>query len=73
MTPHLNCLDKAVQIIGHNICVYAELAKIIPNYHQILTLIKIFGNSQHDKKIYKAWCNMAKTNKVAHVPSKGLN
>ena len=25
---------------GHNICFYAELTKIIPNYHQILPLIK---------------------------------
>ena len=24
---------------GHNICFYAELTKIIPNYHQILLLI----------------------------------
>ena len=23
---------------GHNICLYAELTKIIPNYHQILSL-----------------------------------
>ena len=39
VTPHLNCLVKTVQMMGHNICFYAELTKIIPNYHQILPLI----------------------------------
>ena len=39
VTPHLNRLDKTVQMRGHNICFYAELTKIIPNYHQILPLI----------------------------------
>ena len=28
---------------GHNICVHAELTKIIPNYHQILPLAKSSG------------------------------
>ena len=40
MTPHLNRLGETVQIRGHNICFYAELTKIIPNYHQILSLIQ---------------------------------
>ena len=31
----LNRLDETVQIMGHNIGFYAELTKIIPNYHQI--------------------------------------
>ena len=35
--PHLNCLIKTVQMRGHNICFYAELTKIIPNYHLIIT------------------------------------
>ena len=39
VTPHLNCLIKTVQMRDHNICFYAELIKIIPNYHQILPLI----------------------------------
>ena len=26
------------QLEGHNICFYAEITKIIPNYHQILPL-----------------------------------
>ena len=39
VTPHLNRLDEAVQMRGHNICFYAELTKIIPNYHQTLPLI----------------------------------
>ena len=39
VTPHLNRLDETVQMRGHNICFYAELTKIIPNYHQILPLI----------------------------------
>ena len=34
MTHHLNRLIKAVQMRGHNIGFYAELTKIIPNYHQ---------------------------------------
>ena len=38
VTPHLNHLVKTVQMRGHNICFYAELTKIIPNYHQILPL-----------------------------------
>ena len=33
VTPHL------IQMRGHNICLYAELTKIIPNYHQILPFI----------------------------------
>ena len=37
--PSSNRLNKTVQMKGHNICVYAELTKIFPNYHQILTLI----------------------------------
>ena len=39
MTPHLNRLVETVQMKGHNICFYAELTIIIPNYHQILPLI----------------------------------
>ena len=38
--PHLNLLDKTVQIRGHNIHVFnVELTNIIPNYHQIIPLI----------------------------------
>ena len=33
VTPHLNRLIETVQMRGHNICFYAELIKIIPNYH----------------------------------------
>ena len=40
VTLHLNRLDETVQMMGHNICFYAELTKIIPNYYQILPLIK---------------------------------
>ena len=39
VTPHLNYLDKMVQMRGQVICFYAELTKIICNYHQILPLI----------------------------------
>ena len=35
MTPYLNHLIETVQLRGHNIHFYAELTKIIPNYHQI--------------------------------------
>ena len=35
VTPHLNRLAETVQMRGHNICFYAKLTKIIPNYHQI--------------------------------------
>ena len=38
VTP-VNCPVKTVQMRGHNICFYAELTKIIPNYHPILHLI----------------------------------
>ena len=37
--PHLNRLNETVQKRGHNICFYAKLIKIIPNYHQIPPLI----------------------------------
>ena len=40
MTPHLNRLVETVQKRGHHLCFYAELIKIIPNYPQILPLIK---------------------------------
>ena len=36
---HLNCLIETVQMRGHNICLYAELTKIIHNHHQILPFI----------------------------------
>ena len=36
---HLNRLVETVQIRGYNICIYAELTKIILNIHQILSLI----------------------------------
>ena len=39
VTPHLNRLIKTVQMRCHNICFYAELSKLIPNYQQILSLI----------------------------------
>ena len=39
VTPHLNRLIETVQMKCHNICLYAELTKIIPNYHKILPLI----------------------------------
>ena len=39
VTPHLSRLDETIQMRGHNICFYAKLTKIIPNYHQILPLI----------------------------------
>ena len=38
VTSDLNRLDKTVQMRGHNICFYAQLTKIIPNYHQMLSL-----------------------------------
>ena len=34
MTPHLNGLVETVQMRGNNIYLYAELTKIIPNYHK---------------------------------------
>ena len=33
VTPHLNGLIETVQMRGHNICFYAAVTKIIPNYH----------------------------------------
>ena len=39
VTLHLNRLVETVQMRGHNICFYAEITKIIPNYHQIFPLI----------------------------------
>ena len=39
VTPHLDHFTKTVQMRGSNIRLYAELTKIIPNYHQIFPLI----------------------------------
>ena len=39
VTPHMNRLNETVQMRGHNIGFYAELTKIIPNYHQLLPLM----------------------------------
>ena len=35
MTPHLNSLIETFQMRDHKVCFYAELTKIIANYHQI--------------------------------------
>ena len=43
VTLHLNRLTETVQMRGHNIWFYAELTKIILNYHQILSLIYSSG------------------------------
>ena len=41
VTPHLNPLAETAQMMGHNICFFfLELIKIIPYYHQILSVIK---------------------------------
>ena len=42
MIPHLNRLVKTGQMRGHNICFYAELTKVIPNDHQVLSYLKLF-------------------------------
>ena len=39
MASHLNRLNETVNMRDHNICVYAELTNIFPDYHQILPLI----------------------------------
>ena len=36
--PQLSRLVEKIQMRAHNICFYAELTKIIPNYHQICLL-----------------------------------
>ena len=43
VTSHLNHLVEMVQMRGHNICFYAKLTKIIPNYYQIFLLIYSCG------------------------------
>ena len=39
LKPYLNRLDETFQIRGHDICLYAEMTRIIPNYHLLLPLI----------------------------------
>ena len=39
VTPHLHRLDETVQMRGLKVSFYAELTKIIPNYHQVPSLI----------------------------------
>ena len=55
VTPHLNRLVETVQMRGHNICFYAELTKVIPNYHQILLLSRalkyILGKKLDQKQV----------------------
>ena len=65
MTPHLNCLNETVQMRTHNISFYAELTKIIPNYHQILLLIWSSAYcicGENTANFYKK--NIAKINKT---------
>ena len=40
VTPHLNRLVETNQMRGHNICFFAELTNLVPNYHQVLPLFK---------------------------------
>ena len=47
MTPHLNRLNETVQMRGHNICFYAGLIKIIPNYHIVCFFTFHWFNSVH--------------------------
>ena len=47
VTPHLNRLNDTVQMRGHSVCFYAELTKIIINYHQILPLISSSDSSYY--------------------------
>ena len=57
MTPHLNHLVETVQMMGHNICFYAELTKIIRNYHLILFIWSSgrshFGRASSSREINK--------------------
>ena len=53
MTPHLNRLVETAQMRGENICFYAELTKLIFNYHQILPPIE---SSVHDVRVICTWC-----------------
>ena len=53
VTPHLNRLDETVQMRGHNMWYYAELMKIIPNYHQILLLSRALGVPVHLMILFK--------------------
>ena len=39
---HLNHLET-VQMRGHKVCFYAELTKIIPNYHKYSLLFRALG------------------------------
>ena len=39
VTPHPNRLVETIQMKGYNIRFYAELIKIIPNYHKIIPLV----------------------------------
>ena len=45
--PHLNHLIEMAQMRDHYICFNGELTKIIPNYHQILLLIKSSDHGLH--------------------------
>ena len=46
MAPHLICLIEMVQMRGHNIRLHAELTKILPNYHHLLSrAFNTYGNA----------------------------
>ena len=57
MTPHLNCLNKTVQMRGHNISSNEKLEKLSLNDHQILPLIKSSAllRGVSEKKIQAEW------------------
>ena len=51
VTPHLNCLVETVQVGGNNPSFYAELTKIILNYHQYSLLSTALPRQQSPSKV----------------------
>ena len=59
MTPHLSRLVETVQMWGHDICFYAELTKIIPNYHKILPLSRAMSGLIFHLVFWFCFCGQA--------------
>ena len=66
MRGHNVCVEK-IQIRGHNVCFYAELLKIIPNYHQILELWIKLGFMVKENLINLKLFKLIQKNKLTNI------
>ena len=70
VTPHLNRLDETVQMKGHNIRFYAEVAKIILSYHKYSRSFIALRIHFHVKYAYIETVNNVSFCKMYHTKMK---